>query len=171
MDGMIGEIKLFSGSYAPRSWAFCHGQLMSISSNMALFAVIGTTYGGDGRTTFALPDLRGRVPIGAGTGPNLSQYNLGQQVGVEAVNLTVEQIPYHNHVIKASNTPGDEKSPAGGVLAASGDSPMYSSKPADSSMSPTSISDTGGGQSHTNIQPSLALNYIIAIEGIFPPRG
>lgn len=176
MDPFIGEVKLFAGNFAPRGWAFCEGQLLPISQNSALFSILGTTYGGDGRTTFALPDLRGRVAIGPGHGPGLSAYREGQKGGQEHVTLTVSQMPSHNHVVnqKAVAALGDSNDPTGRTLANTGDfDNEYSSATPDTNMSPNSIlvGHAGGNQSHENRQPFLAIYYIIALQGIFPSRG
>ncbi len=181
MEGMIGEIRLFAGNFAPRTWAICSGQLLAISSNTALFSIIGCTYGGDCRTSMALPDLRGRTAIGAGTGAGLPTYNLGQRTGTTTVTLTVNQIPPHTHALNCNNdsNSGDENSPQNhfpgtGPLTGSGPTAQpintrYATT-ANSQMNSLSISNTGGGQAHNNMQPSLALNYIICLQGIFPSR-
>lgn len=176
----IGEIILFGGNFAPRGWAFCNGQILSIAQNTALFSILGTTYGGNGQTTFALPDLRGRVPVSAGQGPGLSPYSLGQQSGSETVTLTVQQMPAHNHPVNADGTNGTAVSPAGGNLAqtatGTGKSAVTSNTyttgapAAPVQLNPTTIGPQGGSQPHNNLQPLLALNYIIALEGVYPSR-
>jgi microcystin-dependent protein len=172
----IGQIILFAGNFAPKGWAFCEGQILSIAQNTALFSILGTTYGGNGQTTFALPDLRGRVPIQPGQGPGLSPYTLGEMSGVENVNLLITQIPAHNHMLEASGAQGDSPSPSGAVPAVTVDpnsqQPLnsYASTP-NTTMAPASVSLVGGSQPHTNVQPYLAINFIIATEGIFPSRG
>ena len=166
----IGQITLFAGNFAPRGWAFCNGQLLAISQNTALFSILGTTYGGNGQTTFALPDLRGRVPIHPGQGPGLSPYDLGQQGGTETVTLSVSSLPAHTHSVSPGATNGAQTTnrPARAVPARGG---AYAASPsADASMAPTSSAATGGGQPHANTQPYLGLNYIIALEGIYPSR-
>lgn len=181
MEGYIGQILLFAGNFAPKYWAFCQGQIMSISQNTALFSILGTTYGGNGQTTFALPDLQGRVPVGAGQGPGLSTWALGQQQGVESVTLTTNQMPMHNHNFMVSNnfaaTPA--ASGANNYLAVSngtygGDTVVVNMYNTDTSptdiLGSKSIGISGGSLPHQNIQPSLGLNYIICLYGIFPSR-
>lgn len=171
MDPFLGEIILFAGNFAPRGWAFCDGQLLPISQYSALFSILGTTYGGDGRTTFALPDLRGRVPIHQGRGPGLSDYRLGAKGGQEHVTLTTNQIPSHSHGVNAVSATGNDASPQNNYLAnTTGLDREYSNSTPDIRMSANMISNTGGGQSHENRQPFLALNYIIALQGVFPSR-
>lgn len=172
MEPLLGEIKLFAGNFAPRGWAFCDGQLLSISQNTALFSILGTTYGGDGRTTFALPDLRGRVPLHPGTGPGLGGYFLGEIGGVENVTLTVQELPPHSHSLNANAQNGNTSDPPGASLADTKgtDRDYMKSGEVNTQMSVHSIGITGGGQPHENRQPYLALNYIIALEGIFPSR-
>ena len=165
MEGTIGEIRLFAGNFAPRAWAFCWGQLLSIAQNTALFSILGTTYGGNGQTTFALPDLRGRVPVSQGQGPGLSPYSLGEQGGVETVTLLQQQIPAHTHSQpttngqQTTNRPNNALPAQGGVSATESDG---------SAFHPTT--SVGGNQPHENRSPYLALNYIIALQGIFPSR-
>jgi len=173
-EPFIGEIKMFAGNFAPRGYAFCNGQLLSIAQNTALFSLLGTTYGGNGQTTFALPDLRGRVPLHAGQGPGLSSYALGQQSGVESVSLLQTQIPAHTHSVNASSAGPSPAlaSPTGNVLAAAarGAPPIFSPAAPNTTMRADMIAPTGGSQPHTNIQPILAINFIIALQGIFPSR-
>ncbi len=159
MEPFIGQVMMFGGNFAPRGWALCDGQLLSINSNSALFSILGTTYGGDGRTTFALPDLRGRVAIGPRTGPGLSNYNLGQSGGVEAVTLTTAQIPAHSHDLEVQH-PVTEGTTA------------YAGAEEDNTQATgTEVTNsTGGGQSHENRQPYLVVNYIIALQGTYPSR-
>lgn len=173
MDPFIAEIVLFGGNFAPRSWAYCDGQLLAISSHSALFSLLGTTYGGDGRTSFGLPDLRGRTAIGPRNGPGLSDYRLGQKGGVEHVTLNTTQIPSHNHqaVVRVSSNDPNVMAPDGHYLAEQGGPAYYSGTPdANSSLGGVIIGNTGGNLSHENRQPFLALNYIIAMEGVFPSR-
>jgi microcystin-dependent protein len=172
MDPFIGEIKLFSGDFTPRGWAFCEGQLLRISDNTPLFSIIGTLYGGDGRITFALPDLRGRVPVHSGTGPGLSTYNQGDRGGVETVPLTLQQLPPHNHSLNANTANGNTSDTPGASLADTRgtDRDYMSSGEVNTQMSAQSIGITGGGQPHENRQPYLAISFIIALEGIFPTR-
>lgn len=171
MDPFIGEVKLFAGNFAPRGWAFCDGQLLPISQNSALFSILGTTYGGDGRTTFALPDLRGRVPLGPRHGAGLSNYSLGQKGGQENVTLTTTQIPSHHHSINAVSATGNNAAPQNNFLAnTAGLDREYSNANPDVQMNSNMVGNTGGGQSHENRQPYLAINYIIALQGVFPSR-
>lgn len=175
----IGSIVLFAGNFAPRGWAFCQGQIMQIATNTALFSILGTTYGGNGQTTFALPDLRSRVPVGQGQGAGLSPYELGEVTGLESVTLTQNQIPAHNHTVQVSTDPANAAAANNNYLAASNGSlagdPVavntYTGTPtANTMLGNGSISMTGGNQPHDNIQPSLGMNYIIALVGIFPSR-
>jgi len=170
MDPFIAEVKLFAGNFAPRGWAFCEGQLLPISQNSALFSLIGTTYGGDGRTTFALPDLRGRVAIGPGNGPGLSSYREGQKGGQEHVTLTTNQMPSHNHAINANSNGGTVSSPVGHFLADTSAFDFEYATTANSQMNSLMASNAGGSQSHENRQPFLAIYYIIALQGVFPSR-
>jgi microcystin-dependent protein len=170
MEPFIGQIMLFAGNFAPRGWAFCEGQLLSIAQNTALFSILGTTYGGNGQTTFALPDLRGRVPVHPGQGPGLSNYTLGQQSGTENVTLTVNQIPIHGHTFSpgCSSDPPSAQDPTNAVPAAL-DTQAYGTE-ANASMRPANSSTVGGSQPHDNLQPLLCVSFIIALEGIFPSR-
>ena len=180
MDPFIGQIMMFGGNFAPRGWAFCEGQLLPISSNTALFSILGTTYGGDGRTTFALPDLRGRVSIHPGNGPGLSDYRLGEKGGVEDVVLNQTQIPSHSHSASGQiacnfnpTTPATSTSPVNGVFA-NAESKVYNTASPNQHMAANGVSvtvgNTGGNLSHTNQQPFIACNYIIALLGIYPSR-
>jgi microcystin-dependent protein len=166
MDPFLGEIRLFAGNFAPRSWALCNGQIMSIAQNTALFSLLGTTYGGNGQTTFALPDLRGRVPVHAGQGPGLTNYDLGQQGGTETQTLTTSQIPAHTHALNASSNDETTNRPTNAVPAKGG---VYDGT-LNATMNPGAIGATGASQPHPNVQPYTTLNYIIALEGIFPSR-
>ncbi len=168
MEPFIGQIIMFGGNFAPRGWALCDGQLLAISSHSALFSILGTTYGGDGRTSFGLPDLRSRVPMHAGTGPGLSNRRLGATVGEEYVTLTPAQIPSHTHAMKAGVLPPDASTGTDAVLGAQ-ESFTTTTDPLVE-MSSKALGSTGGGQSHDNIQPSLVVNFIIATEGLYPSR-
>lgn len=173
MDPFIGEIIMFGGNFAPRGWALCDGQLLPISSHSALFSILGTTYGGDGRTTFALPDLRGRAAIHAGQGPGLSDKRLGAKGGAETTTLTVNNIPSHTHGTFGSSNAADQKGAAGGFLPSNGRSDpanLYASSAGTPAAMGANVSNTGGGQSFNNMQPFLTVNYIIAMEGTFPSR-
>ncbi len=168
----IGEIKMFAGTFAPRGYALCDGQLLAVSQNDALFSLLGTTYGGDGRTTFGLPDLRGRVPIHAGSGPGLTPRHLGVKTGAENVTLTTQQIPSHTHTLTASTAAGGESSPNNAQPAQS-TSAVYLKDPiamAVVDLDNPSIAPVGGSQQHTNMQPFQCINFIIALQGIYPSR-
>lgn len=168
MDPFIGEIRLFAGNFAPRGWAFCDGFLLPIAQNTALFSILGTSFGGDGRTTFGLPDLRGRVPVHPGTGPGLTTRSLGEKGGSETAALTIDQMPGHGHRVTASSTRGDSADPANNVFAGDPDEPYIAS--GTEAMSAATIQSTGGGQPHANVQPFLGLHFIIALVGIYPSR-
>jgi microcystin-dependent protein len=163
----VGEIRMFAGNFAPAGWMFCEGQLLPISENETLFNLIGTTYGGDGQSTFALPDLRGRIPLHFGNG-----FTLAETGGVETITLTVSQIPAHSHPALATNNVGNATAPAGKVLAAGtvvSSSPYGSDAPL-SALQTTSIGSTGGSQPHNNFQPYLCVDFIISLFGIFPSQ-
>lgn len=159
----IGEIRMFAGNFAPAGWMFCSGQLLPISENETLFQLIGTTYGGDGQSTFALPNLQSRVPIHQGSG-----FILAETGGVEDVTLTVQQIPAHTHPMVASADPATVPNPQNNVAAATATATPYFNIPPATPLSPQAISTVGGSQPHTNIQPYGTLNYIISLFGIFP---
>lgn len=199
---MLGTMCAFAGNFAPRGYALAQGQLLSIAQNTALFSILGTTYGGDGRTTFGLPDTRGRALVGSGNGPGLSSYALGQKGGVESVTLTEAQMPAHTHAaatsldgsidisgiidLHAFSGNADDKSPVNNVLAKSKGKPLYASSAPDVTMSPdsisfsllatnnlsstTTISSSGGTQSHENRMPYVTVNWIIALQGLYPSR-
>lgn len=174
MDPYLGDIRLFAGSFAPAGWVICDGRLLAISQNDALYAIIGTTYGGDGVNTFGVPDLRGRLPVGQGNGPGLTPRVIGQQFGVESVTLVTTQIPSHNHTLNASTTaPSTSPSPAGTVFAHSDADKIYVSSPTGpvpETLNPATVQATGGTQPHNNIMPTTAINYIMCTSGIFPSR-
>jgi microcystin-dependent protein len=171
MNPFIGEIIMFGGNFAPRGWALCDGQLMPISQWSALFSILGTTYGGDGRTTFGLPGMRGRVPVHAGSGPGLSTYRLGQRSGVEAVTLTTQQMPSHNHFIAGSEEDGSSNEANGHYLATSTSGNIYhNSASSNVFLAQNNVTNTGGNQAHTNIQPYCVVNFIIALQGVYPSR-
>ena len=198
-EPLLGQIQMFGFNFAPRGWALCEGQLLTISENSALFALLGTTYGGDGRTTFGLPDLRGRVAIGFGQGPGLSNHPIGQESGTETNTLTVNQLPSHNHTTtanatatatatattKGTNDEGDDNLPGGNTWAKNKNKEQYSTLAPDVVMHPDSVDvavnvtvdsvnvtvgNTGNGQAVNNMQPYLAVNYSIALVGVFPSR-
>jgi microcystin-dependent protein len=162
----VGEIRLFGGNFAPNGWYLCQGQLLPISENETLFNLIGTTYGGDGQETFALPDLQGRVPVHQGTGPGRSTYQIGEKAGVEEVTLTVAQLPAHNHAFPVSTGGASSGSAVGGVPAAVGSDALWGNDGTTEPMAATTVA--GGSQPHSNLQPYTCLNYIIAWAGIFP---
>ena len=164
----IGEVRMFAGSFAPAGWAMCAGQLMPISQNDTLFNLIGTTYGGDGQETFALPDLQSRVPIHMGKGKDSVTYTLAEMAGTESVTLTTQQMPVHTHALLASTNFGNTAQPNNLVLGASSTFDLYVDSPATSAMSPLDIGGAGGSQPHENCQPFLCINFIISLFGIFP---
>jgi microcystin-dependent protein len=171
----LGEIRMFAGDFAPLGWAFCNGQILSISQNTALFSLLGTLYGGNGTNTFALPDLRGRVPVHFGQGSGLSPYNEGQQGGSETVILTAPQLPAHTHVLNASTNAGDLPAPAAGTTVLAADGAGVTAGYTDNvtnlvALNPQSIGSTGSGQPVPVVQPYLSVNFIIALQGIFPSR-
>jgi len=159
----VGEIRMFAGNFAPAGWMFCEGQLLPISENETLFQLIGTTYGGDGQSTFALPDLRGRIPIHQGNG-----FILAETGGAEEITLTVNQIPAHSHPFLASTNVSQDTSPLTKTVGQSGTALLYIQDTADSNMSPQAVSSVGGSQPHTNFQPYLCIDFIISLFGIFP---
>ena len=188
MEPILGQIMLFGFNFAPRGWALCQGQLLSIEQNQSLFSLLGTTYGGNGITTFALPDLRGRAPIGFGTGPGLTNKNLGSTGGAETVTLNTSQMPSHNHTASAggnvllSGTPGVRDTPNAGDLPAApgfseglGVTKVNAYGPATDTVNgqalpaPT-IGNQGGNLSHNNMSPYIGMNYCIALQGVFPSR-
>lgn len=168
MDPFVGEIRIFAGNFAPKNWAFCNGQILSLAQNTALFSVLGTTYGGDGRTTFALPNLQGRAPMHPGLGPGLSLHELGEAGGAETVALSSSEIPSHTHTLQVSSAVGTEMSPTGNYLAASEVRSVGYATTSDTAMNINSVGTAA--TAHNNMQPYLALNFIIALQGIFPPR-
>ncbi len=173
----VGQILMFAGSFAPAGWMTCEGQTIPISENETLFQLIGTTYGGDGQETFQLPNLASRIPIHMGTGPGLSNYQLGQAAGVESVTLTTQQIPVHNHLVEVSTSGASSNKPtSNGILAQQsatvpGGGQLFCYAPtggAQTNMAPSTVANTGGSQPHENIQPVLAMTYIISLFGVFP---
>ena len=172
-DPFLAEIKMFAGNFAPQGWAFCNGQLIAISQNTALFSLLGTTYGGNGQTTFGLPELRGRAPMGAGSGPGLSQRFRGELNGVENVTLTASQMPTHSHSALGSPSSGTQGSPAGATWASSTGGrvppPLYQNT-TNTAMRTDLVGLAGGNQPHSNLQPYLVVTFIIALQGIFPSQ-
>jgi microcystin-dependent protein len=167
-EPFIGEIRFVGFNFAPQGWLPCDGRLMSISQNTALFSLLLTTFGGDGKTTFALPDMRGRVPVGTGQGAGLTNRNPGDQGGKETVTLTIAQMPAHRHNLMASSAAANTTAPAGDTLANSSTTPVYSTGTTNVAMKNTSINTAGQGQPHENMQPFLGMTCIIAVQGIFP---
>jgi microcystin-dependent protein len=161
----LGEIRMFGGNFAPAGWRFCDGSLLPIQQNDALFSLIGTTYGGDGQTTFAVPDLRGRIPIHQG-----GSYSIGSSGGASEVTLGATQMPGHTHGLLASNDSANATAPAGNVVAASLNTVTYYSSPPLVAMAPSATTGVGGSQPHNNLQPYLCVNFIIALEGIYPTQ-
>ncbi len=173
-DQFLGEIRLFPFNFAPTGWAMCNGQIVPISQATALFSLLGTFYGGDGRSTFALPNLQGCTPRDQGQGPGLSEVQIGEQGGVQTVVLTTAAMAHHGHIPHAQSNVATTRNPAGKIWAEyKGGVPAaaYSTAKPDLLMSTLAIGHTGGGQAHNNMQPFLTLNFCIAMQGIFPPRG
>jgi len=172
-DPFIGEIRMFGGSYPPRDWALCDGQQLMIAQNQTLFSLLGNRYGGDGRSTFVLPDLRGRLPMHYGAGPGLQPRPLGARFGTERVTLSINQIPSHSHNLMASSQEAVGDVPVGNTLATP-TVPAYGPKSATSTKNVTlansAVSETGNGAPHTNLMPSLCINFIIALQGTYPSR-
>lgn len=169
-EAFIGQIQFFPYNFAPRSWAFCNGQLLPISQNSALFSLLGTTFGGDGRTSFGLPDMRGRVPVHPGRGPGLTVRQWGEKGGVERVTLTTNQMPSHSHNLMGTDNLGDQASPTGNALSRDGRDQTYRNEAPNTDMHSASIGAAGAGQAHENMAPYLALNCNIATQGVYPSR-
>jgi len=174
-DQFVGEIRIFGFNFAPTGWATCDGQLMPISQNTALFSLLGTTYGGDGKSTFALPNLQGCTPLHFGQGPGLSLRDLGETGGTPTVTLLQTEIPQHTHALQGYAGAGNQTDPAGHTWAAAHSGRQllntYAPGPTNTSMSPASLAPAGGGQPHNNLMPYQTLLFCIALQGIFPPRG
>lgn len=168
-EPFLGQITMFAGNFAPLGWAFCAGQLLQISENEALYSLLGTTYGGDGVESFALPDLRGRAPVHRGQGPGLSNRTIGEAGGVESATLTSDQLPPHTHTLVARGAPGGSATPQASTPARALVS-LYGALPSDANMSASAIGTAGGGQPHDNMQPYLCVNFIIALQGIYPSQ-
>lgn len=168
----VGEIRMFGGNFAPRGFALCDGQLLQVSQNDALFALIGTIYGGDGRTTFGLPDLRGRVPIHYGSGPGLSTRPIGQKAGEQTATVSAAELPAHSHALAASSGAATSSSPAGNLTANSGTTAIYGNASVGAvNMGAGAVPDSPGGtQPHNNVMPFQCVHFIIALTGVFPPR-
>lgn len=170
-EPFIAEIRIFACNFAPRSWAFCNGQLMPVAQNTALFSLVGTTYGGDGRTTFGLPDLQGRAPMHPGRGPGLTSRRLGERTGAETASLTDSQLASHSHSARGSENTAVASAPANNYIARGGGRGASVYLNADTSVGLSKeLLPTGGGAAHNNMQPYLALNYVIALQGLYPSR-
>jgi microcystin-dependent protein len=173
MDPFVAEIRIFPFNFAPKGWAFCDGQILPLSQNTALFSLLGTTYGGDGKSNFALPDMQGNVPMHPGQGPGLSLHDLGETGGSDTVSLLESEIPSHSHSLMASAQPATRTGPANNALARVSGGPTPYLPPAGAtpvSMSDNAIAPAGGDQPHNNLQPYLTLNFCIALQGVYPPR-
>jgi microcystin-dependent protein len=173
MDPFVAEVRIFPFNFAPKGWAFCDGQLLPLSQNTALFSLLGTTYGGDGKSNFALPNMQGNAPMHPGQGPGLSLHDLGEMGGSETVTLLESEIPSHTHALKASTTNSSKPSPANNSLAKvqSGGTPYVAAAGAPPvSFAANALAPAGGDQPHNNMQPYLTLNFCIAMQGVFPPR-
>ncbi len=173
-EPFVAEIRIFAGNFAPRGWAFCDGQLLPVSQNTALFSLIGTTYGGDGRSTTALPNLQGRVPMHPGRGPGLTSRRLGQRGGSEQISLTESQMPNHMHSLAATPNSGTTNIPSPSrSLSRSGFDRLYQTETSSNTvyLSGQALDSNGGSQPHSNVQPILAMNFIIALVGLYPSRG
>ena len=164
----VGEIRMFAGNFAPAGWMICQGQTLPISENETLFQLIGTTYGGDGESTFNLPNLSSRIPLHMGNGPDGATYQLAEMAGVESVTLTTQQIPAHTHPFTASQSPGTSNNPGNAVVGSSPSVQMFFGLSPSNPMAPQSIGPAGGSQPHENMQPFLCINFLISLFGIFP---
>jgi len=173
MDPFVAEIRIFPFNFAPKGWAFCDGQILPLSQNTALFSLLGTTYGGDGKSNFALPNMQGNAPMHPGQGPGLSLHDLGETGGSETVSLLESEIPAHSHVVMANAAVGNRTTPAANAISrVTGSTPFVpsSANPPIIQMSGNSITPAGGDQPHNNMQPYLTLNFCIALQGVYPPR-
>jgi microcystin-dependent protein len=170
-DPFVAEIRIFGFNFAPKGWAFCDGQLMPLSQNTALFSLLGTTYGGNGKSNFALPDLQGRAAMQPGQGPGLSLHDLGETGGSETVSLLESEIPAHSHALVVSQAEGLERIPTNQLFATGTGIGAYAAPAGLTQLNPNAVTPAGGDQPHNNMQPYLTLNFCIALQGVFPPRG
>ena len=173
MDPFVAEIRIFPFNFAPKGWAFCDGQILPLSQNTALFSLLGTTYGGDGKSNFALPNMQGNVPMHPGQGPGLSLHDLGETGGSDTVTLLESEIPSHSHTMISFAGAGNRLTPAANSMARANGSTPYltnSPQPPTTTMSPNAVAPAGGDQPHNNLQPYLTLNFCIALQGVYPPR-
>lgn len=170
-DPFVAEIRIFPFNFAPKGWAFCDGQILPLSQNTALFSLLGTTYGGDGKSTFALPNLQGSAPMHPGQGPGLSLHDLGETGGSETVSLLESEIPAHSHSFIASQADGNDTAPTAGLVASGIGISAFAPAGPTVAMSPNMLAASGGDQPHNNMMPYLTLNFCIALQGIYPPRG
>ncbi|MEA2002925.1 MAG: tail fiber protein [Actinomycetota bacterium] len=169
-EPFVGEIRMFAGTFAPRGWALCDGQLLAISQNDALFSLFGTIYGGDGRTTFGLPELRGRLPIHFGSGPGLTSRSIGSKSGAETETISAATLTAHSHTYQASTDIADESDPSANVLAQPAAASTYFPGVPTVGLAGTAVESVGGSQSHANLMPFLCVNFIVALTGIYPSR-
>lgn len=169
-DPFVAEIRIFPFNFAPRGWAWCDGQILPLSQNTALFSLLGTTYGGNGQSNFALPDLQGRAPMHPGQGPGLSLYDLGETTGTETVSLLESEIPSHTHTLNAQSSVAASRAPAGNTLARSRGAAIYDTAAGATALTDQAIAPAGGDQPHNNMQPYLTLYFCIALQGVYPPR-
>ncbi len=169
-EPFVGEIRMFAGNFAPRGWAFCDGQLLAVSQNDVLFSLLGTIYGGDGRTTFGLPDMRGRIPLHAGSGPGLSPRKLGTKSGAEKETLTINQLASHSHDLNGNTATADSATAQGKILSTPVGVRAYEPKDPNVSLASTTITNTGGSRPHSNLMPTVCIHFIIALFGIYPSR-
>lgn len=170
MDPFVAEIRIFPFTFAPKGWAFCDGQILPLSQNTALFSLLGTTYGGDGKSNFALPNMQGNAPMHPGQGPGLSLHDLGETGGSETVSLLESEIPSHSHGMVVSSQLGLENQPTGQLFAMGDGINLYGPANALTSMADSALAPAGGDQPHNNMQPYLTLNFCIALQGVYPPR-
>lgn len=173
-DPFVAEIRIVAFNFAPTGWALCNGQILSIAQNTALFSLLGTIYGGDGKSTFALPDMQGRAPMQYGQGPGLSLHSIGEESGIPAVTLIQTEIPVHTHQVTATNSDAEDVTPtnnAWGLTNSNAATYRSGAETPNTTMSPNALAISGGSLPHNNMQPYLTLNFIIALQGIFPPRG